>query len=160
MFSNVHDILRATVQLSFSCTLYPNILFRASAVAFPVDGLVCLWSVDSSVGLAIFSCDWALLLLSCSLFSVVQLCYLLCFNIRWGTANLMVDLKYYVTNNTLATLTLPSLFGKSSMIFPIFHDSFSTYVFIWNISPADIISFTSTSGDFKLICHLSRRLNR
>ena len=109
MFSNVHDILRATVQLSFSCTLYPNILFRASAVAFPVDGLVCLWSVDSSVGLAIFSCDWALLLLSCSLFSVVQLCYLLCFNIRWGTANLMVDLKYYVTNNTLATLTLPSL---------------------------------------------------
>ena len=66
----------------------------------------------------------------------------------------------FVANNTLAALTLPSLFGKSSMIFPIFHDPLGTFAFIWTISPLDGISFASTRGDFGFICDLSRRLNR
>ena len=35
-----------------------------------------------------------------------------------------------VANNTLTALTLPSLFGKSSMISTIFHDPLGTFVFI------------------------------
>ena len=55
MFStNVHGIPTATIQLSSSCKLYPNILSRASAVAFPVDRLVGFWNVDSLVDFSIF----------------------------------------------------------------------------------------------------------
>ena len=65
-----------------------------------------------------------------------------------------------VANNTLTALTLPSLFGKSSMISTIFHDPLGTFVFIWTISPLDGIYFTSTRDDFRFICELSRELDR
>ena len=65
----------------------------------------------------------------------------------------------FVADNTLAALTLPSLFGKSYMIFPIFY-TLGTFAFIWTISPLDCISFASFRGDFRFICDLSRRLNR
>ena len=63
-------------------------------------------------------------------------------------------------NNTLATLTLPSLLCKSSTIFPIFHHLRGMFAFIWTISPLDGISFASTRGDFRFICDLSRSLNK
>ena len=63
-------------------------------------------------------------------------------------------------NNTLATLTLPLLFGKSLKIFPIFHYARHMFAFIWTKSPLDGISFASTRGDFRFICDLSRGLNR
>ena len=63
----------------------------------------------------------------------------------------------FVANNTLVALTLLSLFGKSSMTFPIFHGPLGTFAFIWIISPLDGISFASTRGDFRFICDLSRR---
>ena len=61
----------------------------------------------------------------------------------------------FVPNNTLAALTLPSLFGKNSIIFPIFHDPL-----VWTISPLVGISFASTRGNFRFICDLTRRLNK
>ena len=125
MISNVHDIPTAMIQLSFSCKLYPNILSRASTVAFFVDCLVGFWSVDSLVDLCIFSCDWSLLLLSCSLFSVVSFT-MLSHSMRYSKFNGRFTVLF-VTNNTLAAFTLTSLFGKSSMIFPIFHDLFGTF---------------------------------
>ena len=63
-------------------------------------------------------------------------------------------------NNTLAALTLPSLFDKNSTIFPIFHDPRGMFAFIWTISPLDGISFASARGDFRFVCDLSRRFNR
>ena len=63
-------------------------------------------------------------------------------------------------NNTLAALTLPLLFGKSSTIFPIFHDLCGILAFIWTLSPLDGISFASARGDFRFICDLFRRLSR
>ena len=158
MFSNVHNIPIATIQLSSFCKLYPNVMSRASTVAFRVDSLVGFWSVDSLVDLSIFSCDWALLLLSCSLFSVLSFT-MLSHSMGYSKFNGRFTVLF-VANNTLAAFSLPSMFGKSSMIFPIFHDLLGTFAFIWTISPLDGISFTSTRGDFKFICDLSRRLNR
>ena len=63
-------------------------------------------------------------------------------------------------NNTLAALTLPSLLGKSSTIFPIFHHLRGMFAFIWTIPSLDGISFASTHGDFRFICDLSRSLNK
>ena len=157
MFSNVYAILTVTIPLSSSCKLYPIIFSHASAVAFRVDLFVGFWSVDSFFDLSILSCDWALLWLSCSLFLVVLL------RMLW---HLMGFSKFngrftvpFVSNNTLSALTLTSLFGKSSMIFPIFHDPFGMFAFIWIVSPLDGISFASTHGYFKFIYDLSQRLN-
>ena len=55
----------------------------------------------------------------------------------------------FVTNNTLDALNLPSLFGKSSMIFSIFYDPLGTFVFIWTLSPLGGISFASVLGNFR-----------
>ena len=114
--------------------------------------------MDSLVDLSIFSCDWALLLLSCSLFSVASFT-MLSHSMGYSKFNGRITV-HFVANNTLAALTLPSLFGKSSMSFPIFHDHLGTFAFIWTISPLDGIPFASIRGDFRFICDLSRRLNR
>ena len=114
--------------------------------------------MDSLVDWSIFSCDWALSLLSCSIFSVVS-STMLSHSMGYSKFNGRFTVLF-VADNTLAALTLPSLLGKSSMIFPIFHDPFGTFAFIWTISPSDGISFASTRGDFRFICDLSGRLNR
>ena len=147
MFSHVHDIATATIQLSSSNKLYPNILFRASAVAFRVHHLVGFWNVDSLIDLSIFSFDRALLLLSRSLFSVALFTM---FSPTMGYSKFNGRITVlFVTNNTLDALTLPSLFGKSSMIFPIFYDPLGTFVFIWTLSPLGSISFASILGNFR-----------
>ena len=125
MFSIVHNIPTATIQLSFSCKLYPNILSCASTMAFWVDRPIDFWSLDSLVDLCNFSCDCSLLLLSCSLFSVVSFT-MLSHSMGYSKFNGRFTVLF-VANYTLAALTLPSLFGKSSMIFPIFHDPFGTF---------------------------------
>ena len=158
MFSNVQDISTPTIQLSSYCKLYLNILSYAPAVAFPADHLVGFWSVNSLVDLSSFSCDWALLLLICLIFSVVSftaLSHSMGYNKFNGRFTII-----FVANNTLTALTIPSLFGKSSMIFPVFHDPLGTFAFIWTISPLDGISFASARGNFRFICDLSHRLNR
>ena len=121
-------------------------------MVFRADRLVGFSSVDSLVDLSRFSCHWAFLLFSYSLFSVVS------FTEGYSKFNGLFTLLFDA-NNTLAALTLPSLFGKSSTIFPIFHDPRGMFAFIWTISPLDGISFDSTHGDFRFICDLSRRLN-
>ena len=63
----------------------------------------------------------------------------------------------FVANDTLAGLSLLSLFGKSSIIFPIFHVPLGRFAFIWTLFPLDGISFASTHGDFRFICDLSCR---
>ena len=109
--------------------------------------------MDSLVDLSSFSCDWVLLPLSCLLFSVVSFTKLLHsmgyskFNGRFTVLS--------VTNNTLAALSLPSLFGKNSVIFPIFHDPLGTFAFICTVSPLDGICFVTTRDDFRFICDLS-----
>ena len=99
-----------------------------------------------------------LLLLSCSLSSVVRFTIL---------SNLIGYSKFngqfsvlFVTDNTLAVLTLPSLFAMSSMFFPIFQDPHGTFAFIWTISPLDRFSFASICGNFRFICDVSHILNR
>ena len=87
MFSRVHDIPTATIKLSSSFKLYPNFFSRAPVVAFLVDRLVGLRIVDFLVDLSIFSSDWHCCCLAAGFF---QLYHLLCFQIRWGAANLMV----------------------------------------------------------------------
>ena len=105
--------------------------------------------MDSLVDLSSFSCDWVFLLLSCSLFSVVSFT-VLSHSIGYSKVNGQFTVLF-VANNTLSALTLPSLFGKSSMIFPIFHDLRGTFAFIWTVSPLDGVSFASTNGNFRFI---------
>ena len=105
--------------------------------------------MDSLVDLSSFSCDRVFLLLSCSLFSVVSFT-VLSHSMGYSKVNGRFTV-FFVANNTLAALTLPSLFGKSSMIFPISHDLRGTFGFIWTVSPLDGVSFASTNGNFRFI---------
>ena len=131
--------------------------FPTSDSAFHVV-LVGFSSVDSLVDPSVFSCDWVLLLLSCLLFSVVSFT-MLSYSMGYSKFNGQFTVLF-ITNNTLAALTLSSLFGKSSMIFPIFHDPLGKFAFIWNMYPLDGISFASTRRNSRFICDLCRRLNR
>ena len=114
--------------------------------------------MDSLVDLSRFSCDWAFLLFSCLLFSVVSFT-VLSHSMGYSKFNGRFTVLFDV-NNTLVALTLPLLFGESSTIFPIFHDPRGMFAFIWTISPLAGISFASTRGDFRFICDLSHRINK